>query len=93
MKELKRVFLSPRLLGLLGALLLINLFLFLTEDHREAEAFRIYNETLDEIRENFGIETTAIVTMKEVVEHLQGTVIDDELKARIDAYYEEYGVR
>lgn len=48
---------------------------------------------LDEIRENFGIETTAIVTMKEVVEHLQGTVIDDELKARIDAYYEEYGVR
>ena len=48
---------------------------------------------LDEIRENYGIETTAIVTMKEVVEHLYGTVIDDELKARIDAYYDEYGVK
>ena len=48
---------------------------------------------LDEIRENYGIETTAIVTMKEVVEHLCGTVIDDELKARIDAYYDEYGVK
>lgn len=31
--------------------------------------------------------------MKEVVEHLYGTVIDDEMKARIDAYYDEYGVK
>ncbi len=48
---------------------------------------------LDEIRENFGIETTAIVTMKEVTEHLMGSIIDDEMKAKIDAYYELYGVR
>ncbi len=48
---------------------------------------------LDEIHENFGIETTAIVTMKEVVEHLYGTVIDDTMKAKIDAYYEKYGVK
>ena len=48
---------------------------------------------LDEIHENFGIETTAIVTMKEVVEHLYGTVIDDAMKAKIDAYYEKYGVK
>ena len=48
---------------------------------------------LDEIHDNFGIETTAIVTMKEVVEHLYGTLIDDAMKAKIDAYYEKYGVK
>ena len=51
MKEWKRVFLSPRLLGLLGLLLLINLFLFYVEDHRGAEAFCVYNETLDRVRD------------------------------------------
>ncbi len=48
---------------------------------------------LDEIHDNFGLETTAIVTMKEVVEHLMGSIIDDEMKAKIDAYYELYGVK
>ena len=54
---------------------------------------------LDEIKENYGIETTAIVTMAEVVEHLYNkeykgkVVIDDELKKAIDAYYEQYGVK
>lgn len=48
---------------------------------------------LDEIHDNFGLETTAIVTMKEVVEHLMGTIIDDAMKAKIDAYYELYGVK
>lgn len=53
---------------------------------------------LSEIEENYHIATTAIVTMQEVVEHLhnkpyQGAVIiDDSLKAAIDAYYEKYGV-
>ena len=43
------------------------------------------------------METGAIVTMEEVVSHLynkpcQGKiVIDDEMKAKIDAYYKEYG--
>ena len=52
---------------------------------------------LAEIRETYGIETTAIVTMAEVVEHLYNRpcggriVIDDELKAAIDRYYEQYG--
>ena len=46
---------------------------------------------LDEIRENFGIETASIVTMMEVTEALMGTVIDDSMKATIDAYYEKYG--
>lgn len=54
---------------------------------------------LFEIQEKYGFETTAIVTMEEVVEHLynreyQGKVyIDDSMKAAIDAYYEKYGVK
>ena len=48
---------------------------------------------LEEIRENYGIETAAIITMKEVTEYLTGTVIDDAMKAKIDAYYEQYGCR
>lgn len=52
---------------------------------------------LKEIEENYGLETTAIVTMAEVVEHLYNkpykgkVIIDDEIKGRIDAYYEQYG--
>lgn len=52
---------------------------------------------LCEIEEKYGLRTTSIVTMKEVVEHLhnrpyQGKVIiDDDMKAAIDAYYEQYG--
>lgn len=54
---------------------------------------------LDEIREMYGMETNAIVSMEEVIEHLynkpcQGkVVIDDAMKAKIDAYYEEYGAK
>ena len=54
---------------------------------------------LDEIQEKYGFQARAIVSMAEVVEALydqpvNGTVlIDDELKARIDEYYEQYGVK
>lgn len=54
---------------------------------------------LDEIRDLYGFDTAAIVTMEEVVEHLYNrpyhgkVVIDDTLKAAIDAYYETYGVK
>ena len=54
---------------------------------------------LEEIKELYGIEANAIVTMADVVEHLynrecQGRiVIDDTLKAAIDAYYEQYGAK
>ena len=46
---------------------------------------------LDEIQESFGIRTSAIVTMKEVTQYLTGTVIDEDMKAKINAYYEKYG--
>ena len=52
---------------------------------------------LDEIKDLYGFDTAAIVTMEEVVECLYNkecngqVVIDDKLKAAIDAYYEQYG--
>jgi orotate phosphoribosyltransferase len=54
---------------------------------------------LAEIEEKYGLKTTAIVTMEEVVEHLYNkeyngkVIIDDKLKEAIDAYYEKYGVK
>lgn len=54
---------------------------------------------LDEIKEKYGFDTAAIVNMSDVTEHLynkpyKGQVfINDELKAAIDAYYEQYGVK
>lgn len=54
---------------------------------------------LDEIKEKYGFEANAIVSMADVVEYLynkpyQGKIyIDDELKASIDSYYEQYGVK
>jgi orotate phosphoribosyltransferase len=52
---------------------------------------------LAEIEEVYGINTTSIVTMEEVVEHLYNKpyngniIIDDALKNAIDAYYKQYG--
>jgi orotate phosphoribosyltransferase len=52
---------------------------------------------LREIKEKYGFEANAIVTMSDVIEHLynkpyKGEVyIDDTLKAAIDEYYKIYG--
>ncbi|MCR4651476.1 MAG: orotate phosphoribosyltransferase [Lachnospiraceae bacterium] len=54
---------------------------------------------LQEIKELYGFETSAIVSMTDVIEYLYGrevngrVLIDDEMKARIDAYYAEYGAK
>lgn len=54
---------------------------------------------LDEITETYGFPAKAIVTMEDVTEALYNKecngkiLIDDEIKARIDAYYEEYGAK
>ena len=54
---------------------------------------------LEEIKERYGFPTSAIVSMADVVEHLYNkecegkVVIDDALKAAIDKYYAEYGVK
>lgn len=54
---------------------------------------------LEEIKELYGFEANAIVTMAEVTEYLynkpyQGKIyIDDTMKEAIDAYYEQYGAK
>jgi orotate phosphoribosyltransferase len=49
---------------------------------------------LQEVSELYGFPTSAIVTMSEVVEVLtQSGKIDAKIKAAIDAYYAEYGVK
>ncbi len=52
---------------------------------------------LDEIKETYGINTAAIVSMEDVTNALYNKeingeiIIDDTIKAAIDKYYEEYG--
>ena len=54
---------------------------------------------LDEIKDLYGFDTAAIVTMAEVTECLYNKecggkiIIDDKLKAAIDAYYDIYGAK
>lgn len=54
---------------------------------------------LDEVKDLYGFETNAIVTMGEVVDCLYQkecggkVLIDDEMKAKIDAYYAQYGAK
>ena len=54
---------------------------------------------LQEVSERWGMPTAAIVSMDEVTEALYNNeidgkvIIDDTLKAAIDAYYQQYGVK
>ena len=54
---------------------------------------------LDEVHERYGMPTAAIVDMDEVTKYLYNTerqgrvVIDDNIKAALDAYYEQYGAQ
>lgn len=63
------------------------------------EKGRTEKSALAEIREKYGFDTCAIVNMQEVVEYLynrpyKGQIyINEELKASIDAYYEQYGAK
>ena len=53
--------------------------------------------TLDELRDDFGIKVCPIVTVKEIISFLHNrpidgkVYIDDEMKARMEAYLAEYG--
>ncbi|HAR92014.1 MAG TPA: orotate phosphoribosyltransferase [Eubacterium sp.] len=49
---------------------------------------------IDEIKEKYGFDANAIVSMDEVVEYLTAEgKLDDELKGRIEEYYKEYGAK
>ena len=54
---------------------------------------------LEEIKERYGFDANAIVDMAEVTEYLHNRpykgeiIIDDAMKASIDAYYEQYGCK
>ncbi len=54
---------------------------------------------LAEIKEKYGFDANAIVSMADVIECLYNkecngkVVIDDQIKSAIDAYYEQYGAR
>lgn len=63
------------------------------------ERGKTQQNALAEIREMYGIETGAIVTMEEVVEYLYNknyngkVLIDDAMKKAIDTYYAQYGAK
>ncbi len=63
------------------------------------ERGRTQQNALAEIREMYGIETGAIVTMEEVVAYLYNknyngkVLIDDAMKKAIDTYYAQYGAK
>ena len=52
---------------------------------------------LEEIKDLYGFETNAIVSMKDVTSYLHGkeingrVLIDDDMMDKINAYYKEYG--
>ncbi|MCI8409628.1 MAG: orotate phosphoribosyltransferase, partial [Lachnospiraceae bacterium] len=54
---------------------------------------------LEEIKEKYGFPANAIVSMADVIECLYNkecngkVIIDDSIKAAIDAYYEQYGAK
>lgn len=63
------------------------------------ERGKTQQNALAEIREMYGIETGAIVTMEEVVAYLYNknyngrVLIDDAMKKAIDTYYAQYGAK
>ena len=55
--------------------------------------------TLDELREDYGIQVFPIVTVREVTDSLHNrpvdgkVYIDDDMKAKMEAYLEQYGAK
>ncbi len=66
--------------------------------NREEKGLHSDRSALDEIRETWGIESSAIVTMHEVMKELygqeiegRGVLIDDTIYAALTEYYRTYG--
>lgn len=77
-----------------GDVEIIGLMVSLNRMERGLETTK---SALDEIQEKYGFPARAIVSMAEVTECLYNkpvngkVIIDDTIKAAIDAYYEQYG--
>ena len=66
--------------------------------NREEKGLHSDRSALDEIRDTWGIESSAIVTMHEVMKELygqeiegRGVLIDDTIYAALTEYYRTYG--
>ena len=77
------------------------LFLYVKEHCPDIHPYYVMNDDKKrkELEEKYGMKIHPIVTMAEVIEHLYNkeykgkVIIDDKIKAAIDAYYEQYGVK
>jgi orotate phosphoribosyltransferase len=70
-------------------------YLFVSVDRMERGTKNC--STLDELRQDYGIKVCPIVTVKEIISFLHNNpidgkvYIDDDMKARMEAYLAEYG--
>ena len=70
-------------------------YLFVSVDRMERGTRQC--STLDELREDYGIQVCPIVTVREIIAFLHNrpidgkVYIDDEMKARMEAYLAQYG--
>ena len=72
-------------------------YLFVSVDRMERGTKEC--STLDELREDYGITVCPIVTVREIISFLHNrpidgkVYIDDEMKAKMEAYLEQYGAK
>ena len=72
-------------------------YLFVSVDRMERGTKEC--STLDELREDYGITVCPIVTVREIISFLHNgpidgeIYIDDEMKAKMEAYLEQYGAK
>ena len=72
-------------------------YLFVSVDRMERGTGNC--STLDELRRDYGIKVCPIVTVREIIDYLHNrpvdgrVYIDDDIRARMEAYLEQYGPR
>ncbi len=84
---------SLALLGQLGDLKVTHLFVSVDRMERGTGE----RSTLDELRDEFGIQVCPIVTVQQIIDFLHNapvdgkTYIDDSIRARMESYLDQYG--
>ena len=64
-----------------------------TKSVKSTAGMQVMQPRIQEIQEKYGFPVASIVSMAEVVEALDGSLITPELHAAIDEYYAQYGVK